>query len=138
MKTKSGIMGSYKEYVDYKLPIVKKRYIDEYIRQHPMWEAVEYLIKKNVEIGRGAFHYDSHWLNHHANMTSFWKMVELNPDVEYWKKVIDFIFTDDLRIKYKATLLKYVLEAAREYTPNPIKIDDYTRDILEFDPFNYN
>lgn len=98
-----------------------QKYSDGFIKQHRMWEAIEYFIEKNVEYGRDRFHFDTKWFHKHGNISSYWLMVERNPDPNYWKKVIDFIFSDDYRSTYRGTLIKYILEAGRDFVPNERK-----------------
>lgn len=93
----------------------KSKYNNNIIGKHPMSEIIDYFIKKNMELGIEKIHFNDRWWNKHGNRTAFWKMVELNSDIDYWKNIIDRMVDDDWVRENQFYSLKHVVDLVTRF-----------------------
>ena len=95
----------------------KKNSID-LIRTSCYYPIVEYFLEKQMEVhGKDLTVFDADWWRE-GNKAAFWKMVRKVPRVDYWKKVIDFVFSDRRFLNRKDSHLRHVISASSIFSPN--------------------
>ena len=79
----------------------------------PCFEAVGLFINLNAKHkGIPTFNFDEQWLSRWGNKSSFWAMVKRNGDPEYWKGVVNRMFTDKEFLQTNSTSLQLILKFA--------------------------
>ena len=92
-------------------------YLDSNIKRQSEWQAINYFIEMNMLVllkERTVF--DEYWLHHFGNIPAFWAMVKKHQPFEYWKKVIDWMFSNKWFLKNRCSEIKDILYAENKYS----------------------